>query len=359
MRSFLKPLLPAVGLSLLVLGSVAGRNIAFGQGTATSQPTDTGPAQARFQSVPVAVPAYANPYGGYYPGAVGGALSGAADVINSQGQFMVQQQQAFKMREQVRQSSIQTRRMHVDEYIYERKTLPTTEDERERIRLENLRRSRNNPTPTEIWSGKALNDLLLGIQQQQSQRQAGPDVPVDPQMMRHINVTSGKTTGSVGLLRDGGRLSWPLALLGENFDSERKGLDQLAVEASRQTAFSSGVDARVIRDMTNASNKIQKQLKTDVEEISAGDYMKAKRFMNEVDGTIAALQDPNIGQYTSGKLAARGNSVAELTMSMSRDGLKFAAALSGDENAYNALHQAMVAYYIPADQSRRWDPEAK
>jgi hypothetical protein len=350
--------LVTAGLALL-LGD-AGRQTLLAQATVTSRP-DGSAGQARFQPVTLDAPNYGSPYGGgaYIPGPVGGALSGAADVINSQGKFMVYQQQAFQMREQVRQAKIETRRMNVDEYMYERAVLPTMEDERERVRLESLRRARNNPNPTEIWSGKALNDLLLSIQQQQARRLAGPEVPIDPEILRHINVTSGQNSGSVGMLRDGGKLSWPLALLGENFDAERKTLDQLAAEAVKQIEYGRNVDGETVRGMTSASNKLQKTLKQEVDEISAGDYMKAKRFLNELDGTIAALQDPNVNNYVSRKWSAKGNNVAELVMGMSREGLKFAPAVSGDEPAYNSLHRAMVDYSLPVDQAKRWDTLAK
>src|SRR5690349_4711236 len=63
---------------------------------------------AQFSAVPIPTPVYpTNPYV-EYKGPYGGYLSGAADVINSQGQFMTSQQQAYLTREQVKQASIGT-----------------------------------------------------------------------------------------------------------------------------------------------------------------------------------------------------------------------------------------------------------
>src|SRR5947209_16438679 len=156
--------------------------------------------------MPVVDSSYASyPYP-YYPGynydPYGGYLRGAADVINAQGKFLVNTQQAYLTREQVRQARLDSRRRSFDEYLYERERRPTLEDERERARLENVRRSRNDPPITEIWSGKALNDLLLAIQQQQAKGLRGPAVPVDGEILKNINVTSGASSGSLGLLRD-------------------------------------------------------------------------------------------------------------------------------------------------------------
>ncbi len=321
-------------------------------GKITSFPATSG---AQFSSVPITTPSYPwNPYPNYN-GVYGGFLSGAADVINSQGQFMVSQQQAYQMREQVRQAKIDTRRKNLDEYLYERAVMPTTEDERERARLENLRRSRNDPPITEIWSGKALNDLLLGIQQQFARNIQGPKVPLDPYVLERINVTGSQTGGSLGLIRDG-RLTWPLAFRANEFNGARQQLDQLASKAYRQ-AQSGAVDGDTIQGMTAAVDSLAKQLKRNIDEISANDYIKAKRFLNDLTDAITVLQDPNASKYLTQKWTARGNTVGDLTRDMTSQGLKFAPAVTGDEAAYVALHRDLVQYFVPPDKP--WDPAAK
>jgi hypothetical protein len=113
---------------------------------------------------------YSNPYlsgyggyGGYgsygYYDPYNGYLRGGADVITAQGRFMVNMQDAYLKREQVRSEHIGNRRKIFDEYLYEREKTPTLEEERQRHQLEQLNRSRNNPPVTEVWSGKALNDI--------------------------------------------------------------------------------------------------------------------------------------------------------------------------------------------------------
>ena len=314
------------------------------------------PPGAQFNSVPIPTPVYAtNPYINYN-GPYGGYLSGGADVINSQGQFMMSQQQAYLTREQVKQASIDSRRKAFDENLYERAKAPTLEDERERARIENLRRSRNNPPITEIWSGKALNDLLLAIQQQFSRKVEGPNVPLDESVVRHINVTGSQTGGSLGLLRQDGRLDWPLTLRTAPFKSEREKMDQLAYSAYKQAA-SNSVEADTIQGMMSALDSLTAQLKRNVDDISANDYIRAKRFLNELNDTITILQDPNVAKYVNQTWAARGSTVGELTREMTRQGLRFAPATMGDQAAYVALHSGMVAYVFPPEGS--WDPLAK
>jgi hypothetical protein len=311
---------------------------------------------AQFSAVPITTPVYAtNPYVNYQ-GPVGGYLSGAGDVINAQGQFLTSTQQAYAMREQTRQARIDTRRKNFDETLYERAKAPTPEDERERARIEQLRRSRNNPPITEIWSGKALNDLLLAIQQQFSRKIEGPNVPLEESVVRHINVTGSQTGGSLGLLRQDGRLVWPFPLRASQFQAEREKLDQLAYLAYKQ-AGANAVDADTIRGMKRSVNALLAQLKQNVDTISANDYIGAKRFLNELNDTITILQDPNVANYVNQTWSARGNTVGELTREMTRQGLKFARATTADQAAYVALHSSMVAYYVPSDKP--WDAQAK
>lgn len=348
-------------ISLAVLAGV----LWVGPATAQPSPGDSGSAppagHATFQTLPPPPP----PPAPYYPGYPtiqdpnSGYLSAASDVINAQGQFLVNKKQSEMMDEQVKQAKIQTRRAHIDEYMYERQVLPTQEDERERARLEALRRSRNDPPITEIWSGGALNRLLLAIQQQlSSSPNPGPNVPLTPDVLAHINVTSGGTPGSLGLLRDGGRLRWPQALRGDTYGDERKALNELAAQAFQQ-ASAGNVSSDTIDEMVATTRKLERALKANIDELAPEDYIKAKRFLEEMQSTIKTLQDPNIGNYATHKWAARGDNVADLVREMSQSGLHFAPAVDGDQAAYVSLHRSMVAYLNPAAVMRGWDPAAK
>jgi hypothetical protein len=315
------------------------------------------PGQA-FQTVPVLSP-YA-PWGYYnvYPDPYGGGLSGAADAINAQGQFEVQFQQSRLLNQEVERSKIDTRHKQWEEWLYERNVRPTVEDERERQRIENLRRARNNPPFAEIWSGQALNDLLLAVQQQQAKTGPGPSVPLDPEVLQHINVTSGTTPGGAGLLKDGGRLQWPLVLRKPFFEADRKRLEELMAQAVGQ-ARSGQVDADTLEEMQKHIGSLRAEVRAHLDDITPSDDVRAKRYLNELDNAVRALQDPDVAKYLSGKWAARGNTVGDLVAEMARQGLKFAPAVAGDEAAYNALHHALVTYYAGPESSRTWDALAK
>jgi hypothetical protein len=241
---------------------------------------------------------------------------------------------------------------------YERERRPSAEDERERRRLEAVRRARNDPPITEIWSGKSLNDLLLAIQQMHARHVDGDRVPLDGDVLRQINVNSGSNPGgSLGLIRDGGKLHWPLALMNSAFQTERKRLDDLSPLALRQAA-AGAVDGNTVEGMVETVDTLALKLKQRIDYISANDYIKAKRFLNDLEQTCKVLQDPEVSNYATHKWSAQGNNVRELVDNMTRQGLHFAPATPGDEAAYVALHRALVAY-LDLDPCRPWDPYAK
>jgi hypothetical protein len=347
---------------MLIVASVQAQSGNFrvlpqdGNGPATMN-ADVGAAPRAYPAGLLSVPS-GYPYYPNYLGPAGGYLSGASDVIGSQGQFLIDLEQRKLLGEDVKRSKLDTRRKTLDEYLYERANTPTTEDERERLRIESIRRSRNDPPPHEIWSGRALNELLLAIQQMQIQNGPGRTVLLNPDVVSRINVTSGNGTGQTGLLREGGKLKWPMVLKKPIFAEERKKLDELMPQAV-QEAQSGSINDDVVQGMKDAVAGLDERVKRSIEEITATEYSQAKRFIRELSSTVKALQDPNVANYLGGKWVARANTVADLVDQMTRQGLKFAPAVTGEEAAYTALHTAMVAYYVPPNPSRPWDPAAK
>jgi hypothetical protein len=288
---------------------------------------------------------YGNPYYPYYD-PYGSALYGASQVIKSQGSFMVSQQQAYLMREQLHSEKLNTRRKRVDEYLYERDRLPTMEDERQRTMKEQLERSRNNPPVTEILSGKALNDLLADLRKNLSRKDVVSlrtfPMPLDEAALKHINMTKG--IGSIALVKNDGRLHWPIALSTPDFKEARDRMDSLTNDALRQAGSGNAVDGGTLRQMTNDADRLRKDLRRTGGNLTPSMYIDASIFLNNLDDAVKALQQPDVGNYVNGKYVPRAKTVPELVKFMAERGLQFAAAVPGDEAAYVALHQALAAY---------------
>jgi hypothetical protein len=304
------------------------------------------PAYAAYTASPGYDPSlYANPYASY-----GGSLRGAADVIDAQGRFAVQQQQAVLVREQVKTARLDNRRRQFDQDLYERERTPTAEDERARLRAQQVRHALNDPPPSEIWSAQALNDLLGELQTQAARRvlqtHRGPREPLGPDVLKQINVAPANRGGDIGLLKDGGRLHWPWALATPDFQVERERLNGLAQDAVTQARFNHRVDAGSLRQMNGDLDRMQQRLSRTLVDLPPSQAIEARRFLNRLGEALKVLGQPDAASYFNGKYAARGHTVPELVKHMTDSGLCFAPAVAGDEAAYLAMHRALAAHVM-------------
>ncbi|MGH7224694.1 MAG: hypothetical protein ACRELF_15840, partial [Gemmataceae bacterium] len=197
-----------------------------------------------------------NPYQGY--------LNGAASVTTANARYQLTIQQAKLVREQARRSALETRRATLEERQYELSLRPDPEQIRQQQMMKSLERSRHNPPLVEIWSGSALNALLRDIQSAGTDGISGADVPLAPDILKHLNVTTGTTYGGIGLLRDGGKLNWPYALRqAKIFDVERKRLDKLLPQAVK-LAHAGPVRTELLKNIGSTLKKLEDSLDAQV-----------------------------------------------------------------------------------------------
>jgi len=285
-------------------------------------------------------PGYYPPYG-YYESDIGGYLRGTADIITAQGTWFKDVQNALTLKEKFKQEQLATRRKKLEEYLYERERTPTQEDERQRQLQVQISRSLNDPPTSEIWSGQALNNIIADIRKVEEKNPNRPSINIDDDVLRHINLSPG--IGNPGLLRNEGRLHWPLTLQGDDFKSQRELLNSLAPEAVRQ-AVNGRVDPGSLRDMVDSVAKMRQTLAASIKDLSPNQFIEANRFLSQLDDALKILGRPDAGDLIRPQLAGKSTSVADLLKYMGDKGLVFAPAVTGDESAYAAIHRALVAY---------------
>jgi hypothetical protein len=208
-----------------------------------------------------------------------------------------------------------------------------------------IHRLLTNPLPGEITSGYAMNTLLPYLASLVEKGVHGPQIPLDQDELKYINVTklAGATnTGNAGLLRNGGHLHWPEALKGET----QQRLAELLPQAVSQAAENNRVDPALLADITKAVDALDKELrqKNRSDEIEPASYLEAKRFLDNLRAAVTLLQSPDPGGFLNGTVAARGNNVQELIQSMMAENLRFAPATPGTEGAYFDVYRALVAF---------------
>lgn len=292
-------------------------------------------------------PSQANPYYGgynYYESPYAGYLRGVADVTNANGRYLSQVQQARLLQSQADVSKLDLRRRIIDEAAIDRKNWLNPEAERLKDMEAAYSRATREPPFTEVLSGQALNALYDHVYPLQLKGVKGPNVPLDEDMLKQINLAGAGSRGSIGVLKDRGKLNWPFALQAPEYESARKRMTTLAADAVDQVRLNNPVGVASIRDMMGDVKSMNETLMKNIGEISPDDYVDAKRFLNRLDGAVKALQDPNVANQLNQKWAAKARNVAELVDLMSKEGLRFAGATPGDEQAYRYLYQRMVAY---------------
>jgi hypothetical protein len=294
-----------------------------------------------------------NPYGSYVlPDPFGGYLKGAADVIGAQGRYMINTQQAFQVKEQTRTLQIDNRRRMFDEWLYERANMPTLNDQREQLIRDEVRRSRNDPPLPEIYSAKALNDLLDDMQKLASRKVAGPNVPIDEDIIKMINVSAGGDSGNFGLLKNDGKITWPLGLRGLEATRElREELQSLIKKAYDEARDSKHVDPKTLQAIDNYSRQLEQRLVKNVGAVPFNQYMEAKAFLRQLGDAVRVFEKGRAGEYIKGNFALKGNNVGEMLEFMTKNGLRFAPATANEQRAYLALHRALVNYDVGANSA--------
>lgn len=279
-----------------------------------------------------------NPYQGY--------LSGAADVTRANADYHMTISQAKLVREESRRSALQTRRALLDELDYERAHAPDPEKIRQQLISRELDRARSSPPADDIFSGRAHNALLRHLINQQGQGvKAEHNVPLNPDTLSHVNLTVGDNRGNVGLLRNNGKLDWPLPLQSvEAFKEPREKLNSLMKVAYQNVSSNELPPDNILNDLNANYEKMQEALDGNLNALSFDAQLEARRYLRYVKNTLTALRDPNVVNHFNGNWKAGVKSVAELVKYMSEKGLWFASATPTDEPAYRSLYYSLASF---------------
>ncbi len=291
--------------------------------------------------------AYGSPYSAYnspnyggYQDPVGAELQGQAALTAASGAYQVNIQQARILRQQARQASLDTTRRRIELENWYRSMQPTPQQLRDQQAAAELTTARKEAPDTDITSGKALNVLLRSIQRSPALNLAA-SMPIDEDNLKQINLAGAGTTGNVGMLKDVTKISWPETLQDSSYEKQRKRLNQNLVHAVTILKDGDPVPESTLKDIRADYKSINDKINEGADELSAGQYIESRRFLNQLNQAIRALGDKNVGKHFNKTWAAKGKNVAELVAHLTKEGLGFAAAAPGDEAAYKALYLAM------------------
>jgi len=272
------------------------------------------------------------PYSDYF--------KGVAAMTNANGQYLVQVQQARLLREQADQASLQNRRLQQEQSERERGGQP----DQLQTRPQTGPAARTDAPASDIRTGDALNAVLGDIQRKErASGKPGPNVPVDPTVVSHVNVRTPASRDTISAFKDGGRLNWPLALTDAMFKADREKLDTLGPDLAQQTAAGK-LDPQTTEAAQKAIDGLRAKIKASVDKMSPSDYVRASRYADELYGSLRALGQPEAQKQLNGEAKLQGNTVGDLVAQMTKNGLLFGPASSGEESDYRSLLQALQTY---------------
>jgi hypothetical protein len=283
-----------------------------------------------------------NPYTSYDPY----GLYGTAAIMNAQGQMMLNQERARVLREEAIQARLGTRKKALETKLWIDANTPTFTDEQAKIARTVLKRIQTNASPNEIASGAALNVLLTDLAKHPGVKTELGALPLDEDVLRHLNV-SRSGVGNLGLLRNEGRFTLPKALRELVKPNE---LNEM--EAQAQNVVSQGangkVDVNALSDLKANVAKLRKELTDRINDIQPmSQYIEGKRFLNNFDDALLALEKGDAVAYFNFQKAAAGfKNIQDLAKYMIERGMRFAPSVDGDDSAYTAMHTALATYDI-------------
>jgi hypothetical protein len=231
---------------------------------------------------------------------------------------------------------------------YEAANTPLFTESQQALKQITLNRVLTNPDPVEIISGAALNEILPYFSQLANKGIQGPPIPLSPEILDRINVTTPNSGGSVGLLKNGGYVDFPLVLRGPT----QKELGQLLPQAV-SGVVSGSLDLQLYKQCRTTLEKLREEHRKNFhkEEIDGQSFLVGSRFLDNLESSVKLLEDPNAGKLFAGNFHPKGSNVAELVQNMTQQGLRFAPALAGDESAYLSLNSSLTAFAAGAHDS--------
>jgi hypothetical protein len=285
---------------------------------------------------PYAAAAGARGYWGYND-----PLTGYANLLNAQGKFLINIQQAKMLGEAVQQEKLNTRRKEIEHWDWQRKFVPRALEEQRVLRHdERIRDIVRDAPPAELYSGAVLNTLFKELNQQKLT--ADSSVPVEQEWLAHIHVTSANGSGNPGLLK-ADKIAWPLLLLGRaDLAEERTQIEQLLTRCKQSVLKKHEPTADILelrRRVDSLVGKLREEVRAGgAEDWSPGQYVAAIRSLTDLKDVLVLLERPDADFYF---VPLKGKKVADLVQYMKANGLIFAAATTGDERFYTAVYYAL------------------
>ena len=223
-------------------------------------------------------------------------------------------------------------------------TVLSPEQEKELMRKLALVKSQSGASATTVWAATDLNALLDDLKDHPNW--AGRDLPLSEAVMRHINIGPAKSYANAGMLKNNRR--WPELLQRDEFQAEKNQIETLIPKLVSQ-AKEGAVKTDDLQVLDETVKTVRERLAGLIQEVPDPAYIRAKRFLSDLQSGIKVLRQPDAAGYFSPVYSPKVNTVQELVRYMTKNDLRFAPATTGDEAAYLVFYRALATYDVSAN----------
>jgi hypothetical protein len=275
-----------------------------------------------------------------------------ADIIDSQGRYLISEQQAAMMREKVRQEKLSTHKAELEHWLWQRTFLQKAQAEQNKLEREMTRdRAIDNASNTEILSGSTLNVLLKELSKTDP---ASLNARLNQDWLDAVHMGCATDHG-LGILSKKS-IFWPPLLAVPEFADARNRIKTLITQMKEGVTSTEGFNQQTVLELRREVKDLKDRLLKGIREGHEGDVlwtdancMTAKNVLKKIDDAAKTAGDnPNAGFYLQRPKVA---TVGELVSYMNERGLTFTEAMLGDERHYIGLQRAMASEAAKVRQS--------
>jgi hypothetical protein len=168
-------------------------------------------------------------------------------------------------------------------------------------------------------------------------------------VLNRINFTSGTTARGAGVFKQGSDLEWPGAFDDDGFDPLRKQIDDM-VQKIVAEANTGRVNGRTLRELNRTFDEMEADIRARVHDMTPTENIQARRFLRELRESAQVFNQRDLERFFGKSARIEASTVAELVDKMNAQGVRFAPAVSGGEDAYNSLWNSLASFEIAMSQ---------
>jgi hypothetical protein len=214
-----------------------------------------------------------------------------------------------------------------------------------------LQRLLINPSSGDVTSGAALNAIVDGLEPLVDKLKTQPPTAIDHSLLKKMNFTHG--AGSVGLLRDQGKIEWPALLLKLSPANEvakiRTKIETQLREAYRQVSDKGNADPDDLKSLLRSIEALGDIASGQAQSMTFSQNVEVKRYLKSLEDSVAFLKQADAADWLPGKHKVKPESSQDLVRVLIEKKIRFAPAIVGDDAAYNQMHRALVALYMQSN----------